>query len=304
MIDMRRYSQSGAFGNVEHFVYNNIPTWEFSSINCILNAGWHKVNDRYFINRPEGVDCGLMLFTLSGKGEITLDQKTCIATSGSIAVIPPNCSHSYSCVTDGEWEFYWVHYAGEHAIHCSNDIVKNKNFLFQFDVKMIQLLFGSYIENKAKGIERELDDSAWLEHFFQILLRKSVSMSYIENDSHIVQDMLMFIEKSTDSDFSLDVLAKQYHYSKEHLIRVFQKAMGISPYKYWVLLKLNRSCYELEKNEHSIAEIARACGYKHVGSYSVEFKKRFHMSPQDYRDMFQFQKIKVKKLNKSNSDSL
>lgn len=289
---MRKYSRPGAFGNVEHFVYSNVPTLEFRSINCILNAGWHKVNDRYFINRPDGVDCGLMIFTLSGEGEITLDQKTCIATGGSIAVIPPNCSHSYSCVADGEWEFYWVHYAGEHAIHCSNDIVKNKHFLFQFDVKMIQLLFSSYIENKSKGIERELEDSEWLEHFFQILLKKSVSMSYLESESHIVQDMMKFIEQAKDSDFSLDALAKQYHYSKEHLIRVFQKTMGFSPYKYWVLLKLNRSCYALEKNEHSIAEIARECGYKHVGSYSVEFKKRFHMSPQEYRDMFQQKKNK------------
>ena len=286
---MSKYSHSGAFGEVEHFVVN-ISTLEFNSINCILNAGWHKVNDRYYVNRPDGVDCGLMIFTLSGKGEITLDQKTCIATSGSITVIPPNCSHSYSCVTDGEWEFYWCHYAGEHAIHCSNDIVKNKVFLFQFDEKMIRRFWGTYIENKAKGVERELEDSAWLERFFQILLKKAVSMSYIGSDSQIVQDMLIFMEQSKDSDFSLDALAKQFHYSKEHLIRVFQKTMGISPYKYWILLRLNRSCYELEKNERSIAEIAKLCGYKHVGSYSVEFKKRFHMTPQEYRDVFQFQK--------------
>ena len=284
-----RYGHPGAFGNVEHFAVN-IPTLKFSSLNRILNAGWHKVNDRYFIHRPEGVECGLMIFTLAGKGEITLDQKTCIATAGTVAVLPPNCSHSYSCITDGEWEFYWCHYAGEHAIHCSNDIVKNRVFLFQFDVKMIQRFWDTFIENKEKGIERELEDSAWLEHFFQILLKKSVSVSYFGNDSQIVQDMLTLMEQSKDSVFSLDALAKQFHYSKEHLIRVFQKTMGISPYKYWVYLKLNRSCYELEKNERSIAEIARMCGYKHVGSYSVEFKKRFHMTPQEYRDAFQLQK--------------
>ena len=127
-------------------------------------------------------------------------------------------------------------------------------------------------------------------------------MSHVESDSPIVKEMLKFIEQSKDSDFSLDALAKQYHYSKEHLIRIFQRAMGISPYKYWILLKLNRSCYELEKNERSIAEIAKECGYKHVGSYSVEFKKSFHMSPQEYRDMFQFKRGKVNKVNQSSPD--
>ena len=298
---MNRYSQSGDFGEVEHFVVN-FSTAEFCSLNRIVNAGWHKVNDLYLIDRPEGLEGGVMLFTLSGRGKITVNQKTCIAKSGSIAVIPPRCAHSYGCMADEEWEFYWVRYVGEHANKCSVDIVKNKDFLFQFDVKMIQLCFLSYIENKAKGIERELDDSVWLERFFQILLKKSSSLSHVESDSPIVKEMLMFIEQSTDSDFSLDSLAKQYHYSKEHLIRIFQRAMGISPYKYWILLKLNRSCYELEKNERSIAEIAKECGYKHVGSYSVEFKKSFHMSPQEYRDMFQFKKVKASGSSQSVSD--
>ena len=282
---MSEYSQSKSSGEVKRFSVN-IPTMDFSSINRIVKMGLQKANERFYINRPDGYDCGILLLTLSGKGEITLDQKSYIATSGSIVVIPPHLSHAYSCVPGNEWEFYFVCYAGEHAIHCANDIVKNNDFLFQFDEKMIQMFFDSYFENKTKGIVRELDDSAWLERFFQILLKKSVSIFCNENDSPIVQDMLMFIEQSKDADFSLDVLAKRYHYSKEHLIRVFQKAMGTSPYKYWVLLKLNRSCYELEKNERSIAEIARECGYKHVGSYSVEFKKIFNMSPQDYRDMF------------------
>ena len=302
-MDMHKSGPSSTKGNVELFSIN-IPTAFFSSINRIVKMGRHKTNNHFCVNRPDGYGSGIgiLLFTLSGRGEITLDQKKYIAKSGSIAVIPPNCSHAYSSVINGEWEFYFICYAGEHAIHCTNDIVKNNDYLFQFDEKLIQVLFEDYIENKSKGIERELDDSAWLERIFQILLKKSVSMACNESESRIVQDMLMFIERSKDSDFSLDVLSKQYHYSKEHLIRVFQKAMGTSPYKYWVLLKLNQSCYELEKNERSISEIARACGYKHVGSYSVEFKKRFHMSPQDYREMFQFQKNKANKSDINKSD--
>ncbi len=290
---MNRYSESGDFGEVKHFAVN-IPSMEFSSTNRVLNAGWHKVNDLYHIERADGNGIGLMLFTLSGKGKITLNQTTCVATEGSIAIIPPYYSHSYGCAPDEEWEFYWVHYAGEHAIRCSNDIVKSKEFLFQFDVKMIQLSFNSYLENKAMGMERELLDSEWLERFFQILLKKSVSLHNDESEKSTVKEILLFIEQSKETKFSLDTLVKRYHYSKEHLIRVFKKSMRISPYKYWVLLNLNRSCYELEKENRSIAEIARGCGYKCVGSYSVEFKKRFHMSPQEYRDMFKFQKNKAK----------
>ena len=136
---MSKYSQSGDFGTVEHFPVN-IPTVSLSSTNCILNCGWHKVNDLYFINRPNGIECGLMIFTLSGKGKISLGQKTRIAKSGSIAVLPPNLFHSYCCIKDGEWEFYWCHYSGEHAMNCSNDIVKNGDFLFQFDENMINYL--------------------------------------------------------------------------------------------------------------------------------------------------------------------
>lgn len=284
---------SSSLGEVSLFRIN-IPTMSLNSTSRIVKMGRHKTNNRFCVNRPDGYGSGIgiMLLTRSGQGEITLDQKKYIATSGSIVIIPPNCSHAYSSVIDGEWEFYFICYAGEHAIHCTNDIVKHNNYLFQFDVKLIEVLFEDYIKNKSEGIERELDDSAWLERFFHILLKKSVSMSCNEWGNRMAQDMLIFLERSKSSDFSLDELSKKYHYSKEHLIRVFQKVVGISPYKYWITLKLNWSCSELEKNELTISEIARACGYKYAGSYSVEFKKRFHISPQDYRDLFQIQKSK------------
>ena len=90
------------------------------------------------------------------------------------------------------------------------------------------------------------------------------------------------------NDFSLEELVEHFHYSKEYLIRLFKKATGITPYRYWLLLRIKRSCYDLEVSDKSIAEIALSYGYKEMGSYSKQFKKCYGISPAEYRRLHKF----------------
>ncbi|MDY3303817.1 MAG: AraC family transcriptional regulator [Clostridia bacterium] len=284
---MRDYSTSGDFGEVRTFDVC-VASEEFSSLNRIASIGWHKVNDLYQIDRPRGFSAGLLLFTLSGKGKVKICDTEYSAEPGSVAIIPQDCQHTYGAARGGDWEFYWVHYYGSNSALCSDDIVRGGTYLFDLGVQNLNIILREYTDNKSEGIERELDNSEWLDHIFHTLLKKSVSMRYTSEERSVAKDIMEFLERDTALHFSLDSLVGNYHYSKEYIIRLFKNATGMTPYRYWLLLKLKRSCVALEKEDKSIEEIAREYGYQDVSSYSNQFKKYYRMSPKEYRNLYKF----------------
>ena len=44
-------------------------------LDVIHSAGWHKVNDLYKYDRPNGITNFLLIFTVSGKGEAYVENK-------------------------------------------------------------------------------------------------------------------------------------------------------------------------------------------------------------------------------------
>ena len=282
---MRDYSHSGDFGEVK--LFDTFPlSGQLESEDQLTSVGWHRVNELYRVKRPEGSSAGLILFTLSGSGRVTVGDKELLATSGSVAVIPARTPHEYRTASADGWEFYWIHFHGCYSDRRVQDLACGGKLLFDVGRSWIELFFGDYFSNRTIGVERELEIALWLNRLFHLLLKKMVTCRY--DKKGLAGQMMAFLEEDTDSCFSLENFAREFHYSKEYLIRLFKKATGITPYHYWILVRIKRSCIDLEKGEKSIAQIALECGYKEIGSYSKQFKKCYGISPNEYRRLHGF----------------
>ena len=275
---MSDFSRSGDFGEVLFFDVC-IPSGRLRSADRICMAGWHKVNSLYRQERKTGLPFGIMLFTVSGKGKISLNGKEMLTHAGELVLIPQGYSHGYMGTNDGMWEFYWLHYVGEHAALCADDIAAQQTFVFDLGEKMLRTLTSDLFGVKKQSIERELTDSENLTRIMQLLLKRA----YRSSSDTAMDEMIRFLENDMDTEFSLETFAKRFHYSKEHIIRLFQKNMGLSPYRYWLRLRLKRSAEALKANDETIERIAAQCGYSSVSAYSNQFKKLFGMSPGEYR---------------------
>ncbi len=276
---MSDFSRSGDFGEVRFFEAS-VPSGRFHSLDRISVSGWHKVNALYGQERKNGLPFGILLFTVSGEGKISVGGKDFITRQGEVVLIPKNHAHTYRGVAHGLWEFYWLHYMGEHADLLARDILMSGEFHFDVGEKRLRLLMEDYFEKSEKGVKKEISDSEFLDGVLTLLLKRSVETAEDEK----MEQMLHFLEE--ENDFSLEALAEKFHYSKEYLIRMFQKNLGVSPYRYQLMLRLKRSCEALKMSNKTIEEIAADCGYRTVGSYSSQFKKKFGMTPSEYRAFF------------------
>jgi AraC-like DNA-binding protein len=82
---------------------------------------------------------------------------------------------------------------------------------------------------------------------------------------------------------SLGDLARQLHCSERHLGRLFRQTFGVPFRSHQIELRLHHAREMLSDASINIASIAKESGYGHRGLFNATFKKRFGMTPSEWR---------------------
>ena len=84
-------------------------------------------------------------------------------------------------------------------------------------------------------------------------------------------------------DQSVKQLARRFHCSDRHLNRLFHQHFGLSVAALRMEMRLLKALSLLREPGERIANIAAACGFKQVNLFSRCFKRRFGLSPGQWR---------------------
>lgn len=82
---------------------------------------------------------------------------------------------------------------------------------------------------------------------------------------------------------TIEGLAKAASISKTEVLRCFKVIMGQSPINYLNEFRLHQAAYLLVNTEKRIREIAEDCGFDDNSYFSKLFKRKYHVTPHDYR---------------------
>lgn len=85
-------------------------------------------------------------------------------------------------------------------------------------------------------------------------------------------------------DFSLAILADQKGFSAGYMSVLFKRLFNISFQDYLMVVRLERSKIQLLMSDLKIYEISSAVGFDNPNYFSATFKKKFGVSPQQYRE--------------------
>jgi AraC-like DNA-binding protein len=91
---------------------------------------------------------------------------------------------------------------------------------------------------------------------------------------------------------TINQLAKAVGMNAFQLKKVFKAELNATVFEYQVGVLLSKAYKSLIESDHSVQEIAFACGYESVGSFSNAFKRKFGLRPSE---------VKKIALNKSHS---
>ena len=117
-------------------------------------------------------------------------------------------------------------------------------------------------------------------------LKMSVSVQEDQaytNELERLLPVLVHIQANLDQDLSLEALANRVRLSHFHFHRLFRSAVGETLKQYTQRLRLERAANRLLINDAAILDVALDSGFHSHETFSRQFKRRFQVTPKDYR---------------------
>jgi len=92
-----------------------------------------------------------------------------------------------------------------------------------------------------------------------------------------------YLENNWREEFNIDSIAKAACLSPSHLVRLFKKHTGMTPYSYYQEIKVSRLKEALRDKNVSISQAFFSCGFEYPGNFARFFKEQVGMTPSQYR---------------------
>ena len=109
----------------------------------------------------------------------------------------------------------------------------------------------------------------------------------IEDSGHKLRERFRhLVAQMPDAELatrSLPELAKQLNCSERHFSRLFRAEFGVPLRKRQTELRLQRARQLLTDADAKVSMVAMESGYRHLGLFNAMFKKRFGVTPREWR---------------------
>ena len=92
-----------------------------------------------------------------------------------------------------------------------------------------------------------------------------------------------WMAENVSEEFNLDRLAARAGLSKFYFNRLFKTAMGMSPSRYHINLRMDEAKRQLRETKKSIVTVALDVGYANPSHFAQLFRPETCLSPSDYR---------------------
>lgn len=250
----------------------------------LSSAGWHCCNALYRIQRENGQNGHLLLFSLSDGGMLQLSDRPPVQLpASSVAWIPPRCRHAYYTSPGKLWEFYWLDVSEESSVRFQ-DLFDEQSILPMTGMdeitRGIEEILRSRTENK---MTMQIEYSRVTGNIYHKILEESLLQRQAGKQDELVQKIIRSMESCCEQEWNLSEISKQYYISVPQLIRRFKAETGITPYAYLMTLRLQTAEIYLKYSNQTVEEISRRTGFSSTSNFIQQFRKTYEMTPAKYR---------------------
>jgi transcriptional regulator GlxA family with amidase domain len=115
----------------------------------------------------------------------------------------------------------------------------------------------------------------------------STPMRSTAPSSEPLRELQVYIDANPAADLSVAALARRAAMSERHFSRVFTRQVGMSPGRYVEHSRAEAARRLLESSDAPLSRVARDCGLGLPETLYRTFRRRWRISPADYRRRFQ-----------------
>ncbi|MCI3925096.1 AraC family transcriptional regulator [Paenibacillus sp. TRM 82003] len=228
----------------------------------------------------------------SGTGIYELQGKRYKCSKGDTFVIFPGELFSYEADADSPWHYVWAAFGGHlvgamlqqlgvtperPVIRCA---APRKTFALYRKLlqSMRQTDWPPLADLESAGLLRLLFHELGLSNLAHLPFRPTFATAAERQ----VNQAVRWLSLQYAQPVSIEQLAQSLGYHRTHLTKIFKKQIGVSPMQFLMNIRLEQAKSLLDSH-WTIEQVASSVGFSDALYFSKQFRKRYGVSPSEYR---------------------
>ncbi len=223
-----------------------------------------------------------LVYVTKGRGVFEVSQKTHVVVPGSAMVIFPGVRHYYKPDFDVGWTEYWVGFKGPYA-----DALREQGFLSLrkplYEVGLQNSLLTIYarifeLVRNQQPLFQIRASSLVLALIAEVLAHERKTVQHSSSEG-LVEKAKFFMEENIYREVNLNGIGEALGVSAPHLNSVFKSYTAMTPYQYFISIKIRKAKELLEGGSLPIKEVAFRLGFDDQYYFSRLFRKKTGIAP-------------------------
>ncbi len=228
-----------------------------------------------------------LVYITKGQGTFSAGDREYTVMPGSMMLVLPGMKHKYKPVYEIGWEEYWVGFNGDFFHRLAREGILSRDHIF-FEIGLHDYILGSFnqIFDEVRT-QRPLFQLKACEGIFSLLAeiltheRRKEQPNYYQT---IVEKAKYLMESNIYGAINLSNISGQIGISSSRLNEIFKTYTSMTPYQYYIHVKIHRAASLLEQEDLPVKEVAIRLGFEDPYHFSRLFKNKTGVAPSEWKN--------------------
>ena len=276
---------------VEDLSFSVFPNENFLDLR-LYQYGWEQCAPLHSFG-PFVRNHFLFHYVISGQGYLDADDANGVTRRydlgpGQGFLICPGLVNTYCADQHDPWKYVWLEFDGLRAseyvesagLNLSQAVYRPQSRAEGQRTRDIML----YMAQHSDASTLHLMGNLFL--FLDALIQTSSTrrgLHGVQLKDFYIQEAINYMEHNYQRELSVEELADVCKLNRSYFSKLFKDSMGCPPQEFLIRLRLSRAAGFMKGTRMSIGDIAARCGYPNQLHFSRAFKKRYGVSPREWR---------------------
>ena len=274
-------------------IVDEYKSTDLGSLLHITDIGFYPKASFHFRKRTkEEASQYILMYCVEGEGWFEINNQIQKVMAHQVFILPKAETHCYGSNSKNPWTIYWIHFDGEKAAIFAEGLDKPLFILPEKDSRIEDRfkLFEEIFSTLKNGYSKSNLDYSITSLFYFLGSLKYLSAYRASNNLNqnlqqhdVVEEAIHYMRENVRKRITLKELADYVGVSSSHFSGLFQRKTGHSPLNYFIHLKIQEACHQLDFSDMKINQISMLVGFDDPFYFSRIFTKTMGSSPSEYR---------------------
>lgn len=244
-------------------------------------AGISYCDHTYRINRVHS-DVTVIEYIISGTGSLVISGNIHHPSAGDIYILPEGTSHTYEADPKDPWVKIFMNLKGSAVPGLIKAFGLHQKVLYHGCQELYPIFISVFEAAKSDApTDRIMEQCSML--LAKLLNRMNIMCFSDSQPTDEASQLKIFIDRNYHRDLTVDDIAGSIFRSNDYANKLFKRCYGITPYAYYIEVKIANAKALLLHTSLSVHQIAENLGYKNDQYFSKQFHKIVGMTATRFR---------------------